>query len=98
MKAIQALGYFHPVSSVTQEMVASFLKSDRPKAFTKESNKRVKQALDYLGTSLPKLKFEVPKAGMFFLADFRFALSQFGSEQAIYDHLLNELKINVTPR
>lgn len=96
-KAIQALGYFHPVSSVAQEIVANFFEGDRPRRFVKESNKRVKEALDLIKTSLPELSFIDPKAGMFFLADFRFALARFGSEEKVYEHLLNELKINVTP-
>lgn len=98
LNAMAQTSYFHPVASPTQQLVAQILEDHiMVENFTKKSNARVEQALASLEKNLPSLKFRRPQAGMFLLADLRSLLDEHQNERALFNFLLNELKINMTP-
>lgn len=96
--AMQALSYFHPVSSHTQELT-KFILSDHSfiNSLIFENQKRLSEMKNYMEESLGHLKFLPSQAGLFCLLDLSKMCKTFEEEKNLQLRLFNEFKIKLLP-
>lgn len=102
MEAVQQLAYFMPVSNATQALLTNVLKDD---AFLAEFTRKNQKQLAHASSSLDKALGEhnIPahprSAGFFAWLDLSRYLNQQDedAEMQLYQHILEEARINITP-
>lgn len=99
LNAMKNVSYFHTVPSNTQLIIAKLLKDTHLHEFFEQSVEKIKHNLNTISSELPDLKFIMPHAGIFFLANFTEYLDDntFESEDRLFNKLINEIGINLTP-
>lgn len=98
--AMQTVSYFHTTSTQTQNSIEALLNNNVfIEDVTRKNQTRIKQTYDKIRTNLPKLKHIEPKAGIFFLANLKELLraNTQEAEQQLFNMLINDVKINMTP-
>lgn len=95
-KIIQALSYFHPVSSQTCSLVTSLLDDkDFLESFIPLNQKRLSEAKSFFKDSLTNFKFLPCEAGLFLIWDATHLCKSFQDEKDLQQKLLNTYKVNV---
>lgn len=97
-KAMQDLSYFHTVSTTTQIVVKNLL-SDHMfiGEYIEENNKRLAPIPKLLIQQLPQLKFIPTQAGLFMLLDLSSLCKDFKAEEELFDKLIGQYRINISP-
>lgn len=92
---MQALSYFHPVSSHTSELVANLLTDkDFLKSFIPLNQKKLAATKQKLSQGLSQLKFKSSSAGLFMLLDMSESCKTFTDEETLHKKLLIDHKVN----
>lgn len=99
LNAMKSVSYFHPVSTLTQIAISELLENNELINFFEKSANKISENLNFVKKNCPNLKIQEPKAGIFFIADLSYFLESdsFEAEINLYDILLNEYGINITP-
>lgn len=102
MEAVQQLAYFMPVSNATQALLTTVIQDDAFLAeFTQKNKERLAHASSALDKALAghKIKAQPRSAGFFAWLDLSEYLSQQDdeAEMQLYEHILKEARINITP-
>ncbi len=102
LASVEALAYWGTVSGDTQARLGDMV-ADRPWAadFLAENKRRLRHAYAEVAAALREegIPHLTPGAGFFALCDLRDFLSEptFGAEEALWNELLNEKRVNLTP-
>lgn len=99
INAMKSVSYFHPVSTITQVAVSKLLENKDLKYFFEKSAQKIRNNLNFIKEKCPNLKIQNPKAGIFFIIDLRDFLenNSFKAETNLYEKLINEYGLNITP-
>lgn len=98
VKSMQALSYFHPVSSHTQELMTLLLNdSVFLEQYFNLNSERLHKLYHHIITELDMFNFIESEAGLFMLLDLSSLVSNFKQEDKLYRLIMNKYKINMTP-
>ena len=97
-QAIQALSYFHPVSSQTQELTKSILSDfDFINHLVKENQSRLLDMKTYMLEGISHLRFIPSQAGLFCLLDLSDQCRTFEDEAKLQEKLFKEYRVKLLP-
>ena len=98
LESMKSLSYFHPVSTQTQLLIKNLLSDDSFLSnFIKTNNKRLNNIAVKLRRELSEFRFLESNAGLFQLLDLSQYCKTQEDEELIFNILLNDYKINLSP-
>jgi aspartate/methionine/tyrosine aminotransferase len=95
--SLKKQAYFSPVSIQTQELALNILNDHLfITQFKTLNQERLNKSLRRIKTDLPHLNFLPSEAGLFTILDLSSKCESFEAEDELFNHLIDNLKINIT--